>query len=50
MNAIEFAPTRGKKGFCSECLKLVLCAEENVEYDSDGVCDAILQAGLVLNI
>uniref|UniRef100_A0A7N2LT39 Uncharacterized protein n=1 Tax=Quercus lobata TaxID=97700 RepID=A0A7N2LT39_QUELO len=36
MNAAEFAPTRGKKGFCSECLKLVLFAEENVEYDSDG--------------
>lgn len=44
MNAAEFAPTRGKKGFCRECLKLVLRAEENVEYDSDGVCDAILQA------
>ena len=38
INAVEFAPVRGKKGFCNNCLKLVLLVEQNVDYDSDGVC------------
>ncbi|GMY06475.1 zinc finger ccch domain-containing protein 44 [Fagus crenata] len=36
INAVEFAPVRGKKGFCNNCLKLVLLVEQNVDYDSDG--------------
>ncbi|XP_059458788.1 uncharacterized protein At5g08430-like isoform X2 [Corylus avellana] len=36
IGAAEFAPASGKNGFCCECLKLVLLAEENIEYDSDG--------------
>uniref|UniRef100_A0A7N2MJ85 Uncharacterized protein n=2 Tax=Quercus lobata TaxID=97700 RepID=A0A7N2MJ85_QUELO len=33
---VEFAPVKGKKGFCDNCLELLLLAEQNADYDSDG--------------
>ena len=43
---VEFAPVKGKKGFCDNCLELLLLAEQNADYDSDGVCIGILQLPL----
>lgn len=35
IDVAEFAPVRGKKGFCNDCLELVLLAEQNVDSDSN---------------
>lgn len=35
INVAEFALVKGKKGFCDDCLRLILLAEENLNYDSD---------------
>ncbi|KAG8640763.1 hypothetical protein MANES_13G079400v8 [Manihot esculenta] len=34
--AAEFAPVRGKKGLCDECLELVLLVEDKEDLDIDG--------------
>ncbi|KAJ9170176.1 hypothetical protein P3X46_018304 [Hevea brasiliensis] len=34
--AAEFAPVRGKKGLCSECLELVLLVEDKEDLEIDG--------------
>ncbi|KDP23084.1 hypothetical protein JCGZ_01655 [Jatropha curcas] len=34
--AAEFAPVRGKKGLCTECLELVLFVEEKEDLNADG--------------
>ncbi|XP_048439215.1 zinc finger CCCH domain-containing protein 44-like [Pyrus x bretschneideri] len=36
ISSSKFTHVRGKKGFCKECLELILLAEQNSEYGSNG--------------